>query len=219
LRIGDNMFYLFVGQDSASKDVELEKIKQEFLPTEVKEFNFDCLYARELNLPQLQEALLRLPVRTKRRIILIREAEKLKENIKEYLEECLKKPLAHAVLILDVNKAQRNDLFLRRIVPYVKLVRFKEREDLNTFRLSQEIDGKRVGHGLKTLNSLLANGEKPERIIGGLRYSWQKGYLPDQERSRRLRLLLRCDIDIKTGRLKPAFALERLVVGLCCFSF
>jgi DNA polymerase III delta subunit len=213
------MVYLFVGQDSISKDIKLEKIKQEFLPAELKEFNFDCLYARELNLLQLQESLLRLPVRAKRRIILIREAERLRENIKEYLAQSLKKPLAHAVLILDVNKAERNDLFLRRISRQVKLFHFKEKEDLNTFRLSQEIDGRRVSSGLRILNSLLADGEKPERIIGGLRYSWQRGYLSNQERSRRLRLLLRCDIDIKTGRLKPAFALERLIVGLCCFSF
>jgi len=213
------MFYLFVGQDSASKDIRLEKLKQEFLSPESKAFNFDCLYARELTLPQLQEALLRLPAGAKRRVILVREAERLKENIKEFLSRRLKEPLGHAVLILDVNKTQGNDVFLRRILPFVKLVRFQEKEALNTFRLSQEIEGRRAAVGLKVLNSLLADGEKPERIIGGLRYSWQKGYLPDEERSRRLRLLLRCDLDIKTGRLKPVFALERLIIGLCCFSF
>ena len=156
------MFYLFVGQDSASKDIRLEKLKQEFLSPESKAFNFDCLYARELTLPQLQEALLRLPAGAKRRVILVREAERLKENIKEFLSRRLKEPLGHAVLILDVNKTQGNDVFLRRILPFVKLVRFQEKEALNTFRLSQEIEGRRAAVGLKVLNSLLADGEKPQ---------------------------------------------------------
>jgi len=212
------MTYLFIGEDSLSKDIELEKIKQEHCPFEVRQFNFDCLYARELDLLKLQEALLRLPVKAKKRIILIREADRLKNNIKEYFIGYLKKPLAHVLLILDVNWEVKYDSFFRSIYKYVKVVRFKQKEALNTFRLSQEIDRRRVATSLKVLNDLLVNGEKPERIIGGLRYCLEKNYLPYQERNRRLLLLLNCDIDIKTGRLKPAFALERLVIGLCCFS-
>jgi DNA polymerase III delta subunit len=35
------------------------------------------------------------------------------------------------------------------------------------------------------------------------------------ELQRRLKLLLECDVSIKTGRLKPTLVLERLVIGLC----
>lgn len=211
------MCYLFIGEDSFSKDIKLEKIKQEFLSKETQAFNFDCLYARELDLRKFQEALLRLPIKAKKRIILIRGASKLKEDIKEYLIRYFKKPKQHALLILDVDRLDKNDDFLRRISRYASVLRFKEREILNTFRLSEEIDRRRINSGLKVLNRLLSDGEKPERIMGGLRYCWQKNYLPLQERNRRLRLLLNCDIDIKTGKLKPALALERLIVGLCCF--
>lgn len=212
------MCYLFVGEDSLSKDIKLDKIKEEFFSREVEQFNFDCLYARELDLLKLQEVLLRLPVKAKKRLILIREADKLKDNIKEYFIQYFKKPLAHALLILDVNQVDRDEAFFRRVSKYIKVFRFEGRQSLNTFRLSQEIDRKRINSGLKILNLLLVNGEKPERIMGGLRYCWQRSYLPYQERNRRLRLLLNCDIDIKTGKLKPALALERLIVSLCCFS-
>lgn len=210
------MDYLFIGEDSFSKDIKLGRIKQDILPGEVEKFNFDCLYARELDLLKLQEALLRLPVKAKKRLILIREADKLKENIKEYLIRYFKKPLAHVLLILDLSQWNRDDSFLRSISKYITTVRFKEKETLNAFRLSQEIDRRKINSSLKVLNLLLRDGERPERIMGGLRYYWQKGYLPYQEKNRRLMLLLNCDSDIKTGKLKPGFALERLIVSLCC---
>jgi len=68
------------------------------------------------------------------------------------------------------------------------------------------------------LNQLLRNGEKPERILGGLRYSWENSMADVFQIRKKLRLLLSCDIDIKTGRLRSDFALERLVVNLCCLT-
>ena len=61
----------------------------------------------------------------------------------------------------------------------------------------------------------MEDGEKPERIIGGLRYAWAKGNVYSAEAKKKLKALLNCDIDIKTGRLRPDFALEKLVIKLC----
>jgi DNA polymerase III delta subunit len=211
------MAYLFIGQDSFSKDLKLEKIKEEVFSKEVEQFNFDCLYARELDLLKLQEVLLRLPLKAKKRLILIRDADKLKDNIKEYLIGYFKKPSAHVLLILDINHVDKNDVFFQTLSKYLKIFRFEEEQAPDTFKLSEEIDRKRINSSLRILSALLLNAERPERIMGGLRYHWQKSYLPYQERNRRLKLLLNCDIDIKTGKLKPAFALERLLINLCCY--
>lgn len=70
-------------------------------------------------------------------------------------------------------------------------------------------------YALRILNELLRNGERPERILGGLRYAWEREFTPGVEAKRRLKLLLNCDINIKTGKLKPNFALEKLVISLC----
>ena len=210
------MSYLFLGQDSLSKDIKLEKIKEECLVHGFEQFNFDCLYAKELDLWKLQEALLRLPTKSRQRIVLIRDAEKLKEDVKEYLAHYVKKPFGHVQLILDVREARRSDHFLVGIAKYVKVLHFGVKEAPDTFRLCQEIESRSIKSSLKILDLLLSSGEKPEMIMGGLRYHWQKNYLPQQERAKRLRLLLSCDCDIKTGRLKPAFALERLLITLCC---
>nr|HPL83037.1 hypothetical protein [Candidatus Omnitrophota bacterium] len=64
----------------------------------------------------------------------------------------------------------------------------------------------------------IKDGERPERILGGLRYSLENNVQDVKGLRRRLKLLLNCDIEIKTGKLKPVFALEKLVVNLCALS-
>lgn len=212
------MVYLFIGDDQFSKDIKLDKIKEELFLKEFEAFNFDILYARELDLVKLQEALLRLPFKAKQRLILIKEAFSLKEPIKEYLLSYLKKNLnPSTLLILDIERLDKKDAFLNKIVGYSKVFRFKESPVQDTFQLSDEINNKRINTSLKILRGLLLSGTRPEKIMGGLRYCWENSYLSVAERKKRLNLLLNCDIEIKTGKAKPEFVLERLLIRLCCF--
>ncbi|MBU2221633.1 MAG: hypothetical protein KJ722_03350, partial [Candidatus Omnitrophica bacterium] len=50
------------------------------------------------------------------------------------------------------------------------------------------------------------------------RAAWQRQIQRPQEIRKRLKLLLNCDIEIKTGKAKPGLALERFIVSLCGFS-
>lgn len=212
------MVYLFIGDDQFSKDIKLDKIKEELFLKEFEPFNFDILYARELDLVKLQEALLRLPFKAKQRLILIKEAFSLKEPIKEYLLSYLKKNLKPpTLLILDIERLDKKDAFLNKIAYYSKVFRFKESLTPDTFHLSDEINNKRINTSLKILRGLLLSGTRPEKIMGGLRYCWENSYLSTAERKKRLNLLLNCDIEIKTGKAKPEFVLERLLIRLCCF--
>ncbi|MDD4980224.1 MAG: hypothetical protein PHC54_02975 [Candidatus Omnitrophica bacterium] len=207
--------YLFIGQDSFSKDIRLNRIKEEFLDKNTQHFNLDILYARELKLPHLQERLLSLPVKAKKRIIVIKDSQDLKEEVKEFLLRYVKKPEARVVLILDADKSSPRDDFFRQLMRHALTCRFRETVNLDAFVLSRSIDFKKTGHALWVLSQLLKNGEKPERILGGLRYSWENSVAHSLETRRKMKALLNCDIDIKTGRLKPDFVLERLVVKLC----
>jgi len=220
--------YLFIGQDSLSKDIKLKTLRQEFLKPDIEQFNLDISYARELSLKDLQEKLLCLPVRTKKRIIVIKGAGELKENIKEFIFNYVKKPYAWVILVLDINPApacrsgvnrqEPRDEFLSRISKYAQAYYFKEIIPPDTFMLVRQIDLRRPDYALRLLSQLLQNGERPERILGGLRYAWERNLSHPLEKRKRLRLILNCDIDIKTGRLKACFALEKLVVNLCCLS-
>lgn len=211
----ESSVYLFIGQDSFSKDIQIKKIKEQFLSKELEYFNLDILYTKELNLIDLQERLLSLPVKAKKRILIIKDAQSLKEDIKEFLLNYVKNPPSKILLILDINRHNPKDEFIRHITRYCKTFRFREPLYFDTFTLSRYISPRSADSALRILHQLLKNGEKPERILGGLRYVWEKDTINPLERRKRLKTLLNCDLDIKTGRLKPDFALEKLVIKLC----
>lgn len=209
------MVYLFIGTDSLSKDIQLKAIRKEFLKKETEQFNLDIVYAKELTLKDLQERLLYLPLKNSKRIVVIKDAQNLREDAREFILKYVKEPHKQIILVLDVDKRDKSEEFINHIYRYAKVYQFKETKQPDTFTLSRQIALKKPDSALRLLNQLLKAGERPERILGGLRYSLERDAAGDLTMKRRLRLLLNCDIDIKTGRLKPVFALERLVINLC----
>ena|SRR3989338_2593093 len=213
--------YLFLGQDNirpdglSQKDIALNQIKKQFLNPQVEKFNLDILYSREISLKGLQERLLAIPVKSKVRVVLIRDAGSLKEEIKEYILKYLKKPFNNLLLILDAAHYEPKDTFIKGLLNYAQVLRFKETLKVNTFNLSRAIEAGRPDFSLNVLKQLLDEGVRPEWILSGLRYAWERNLSHPLQARKRLSKLLRCDIEIKTGRLRPQFALEKLVVGLC----
>ncbi|MFC1658791.1 hypothetical protein ACFL1D_05355 [Candidatus Omnitrophota bacterium] len=222
------MTYLFIGEDEFSKDVQLEKIKQELKLGKLELFNFEILYSKGLDLKTLQERFLLLPVKSKQRLILIKDAGGLSPRIKEYILSLLKKPLAHLSLILEARSVDKRDKFFQQISRCCKLINFRQSIQVNAFTLARQIMRPAPGPGIisrdrqikpamRLLRQLLLQGERPERILGALRYQLHKERLKISAKKKRLSLLLNCDIDIKTGRLKPDLALEKLLLRLCYF--
>ncbi|MCM8782826.1 MAG: hypothetical protein NC909_00290, partial [Candidatus Omnitrophica bacterium] len=195
------MLYLFIGEDYFSKDIQLEKIKRSCFLKNLEPFNYDVFFAPDLQIEKLQESLKRLPQKAKKRVILIRQTELLKKEIKDYLCSYIKKPYPQVSLILDFREFDSQEKFNRIILRYAKVFHFRSKEILNTFRLSQEIERRRIVSALRILHTLLREGIEPEMLLGGLRYCWQTGYLSREEKKRRLTLLLDTDLSIKTGRL------------------
>lgn len=210
--------YLFAGEEPLSKDIRLKRLIQEHLAPELEKFNLNILYARELKLDDLQERLLSLPVKAKKRIIVIKGAEALKSEVKEFILEFARKPAARVILVVDVNRMDADDKFTKALARYAEVSRFKEKFIADTFGLGRAIESRRPDEALRVLNNLLENGKKPEWILGGLRYVFQKGTLSALKKKNRLKLLLACDVDIKTGKMPPVFAMERLVVKLSCLG-
>jgi DNA polymerase III delta subunit len=210
--------YLLVGQDVNSKDIKINRIKQQFLSAAAQDFNQDILYARDTKLKELQEKLLFLPLRSEKRIVVIKNAEELKEDAKVFLIEYVKNPYPKTILILDIASFDPKDRFISQLARYAEVSRFQETHFLNTFDLSRQIDYGKTAVSLKILNRLLQNGEKPERIMGGLRVTWERYARDPALFKKRIKYLLLCDIEIKTGRLKSNLALEKLIVNLCAFK-
>ncbi len=113
------MIYLFIGQDSpykdtpfSSKDTQLKHIKEENLAKEVEQFNLDILYAEALKLKELQEKLLALPVKSPKRIIVIKNAQELAQDIKDFIAEWVKLERKVTLLLLDVEDQGKGEAFL-----------------------------------------------------------------------------------------------------------
>lgn len=210
-----NGVYLFIGEDSFSKDIKLQRIKQEFLSSAEKNFNLDVLYAKGLDLLTLQERIQTLPLKSKKRIIVIKDAQRLADNIKKFLLDYVRHAPPSVILVLDISQKNYKDEFISHLCRYAQVCRFRESVQLDTFALARPIEAKRTDYALRLLSGLLKDGEKPERILGGLRYIWERDSASGIQTRKRLKALLDCDIDIKTGRLRPDFALEKLVVRLC----
>lgn len=211
----EKMVYLFVGQDIPAKDAALKRIKEKFLPPKLIDFNFDILYTDELSLEALQEKLLFLPVGAPKRVVLIRNAQDLEEEQKDFILRWALKENKNLLLILDFPQQKENAKFINALNNNAQVMRFKEDIPLNAFNLSRQIEYRYTEGALKILKNLIKEGQKPEMILGALRYSLQSNTLSPLLLRRRIKLLLNCDIEIKTGRFKPVFALEKLVVNLC----
>jgi len=213
-----NGVYLLIGQDIQAKEIQLKKIKQEFLPKELQDFNSDTLYAKDTTLKEIQERCLRLPLKSAKRVVVIKDAQSLDEDSRNFLSAYCKEAPKELVLVLDFEHYDYKDRFIKDMHACASIIRFRETANPDAFALARQIESRKADPALRLLSQLLNNGEAPERILGGLRFAWERQNIRDQESARRLKLLLACDIEIKTGRLKPACALEKLIVSLCCFA-
>lgn len=213
-----NMVYLLIGQDIAAKETQLKKIKQESLSPELQDFNLDTLYAKEITLKDIQERLLAIPLKSAKRVMVIKDADSLNEESRNFLLSYAKKPHKQLVLVLDFAQYDYKDEFIKGICAHASILRFKEIVNPDTFALNRQIELRKTDSALRLLQQLLKNGEAPERILGGLRYGWEKQDIQSPGARRKLKLLLGADLEMKTGRLKPACALEKLVVSLCGFA-
>ena len=212
------MVYLLVGQEPQAKESQLNKIKQESLPKELQDFNAETLYGQDAQLKKIQERFLAFPLKSPQRVIVIKDADSLDAASRNFLLKYAQSPYKNLVLVLDFEHYDYRDDFIKGISRYAKVIRFKENIEPDAFALSRQIELKKTDYSLRLLNQLLKNGEAPERILGGLRYALERQGLEHRQVKKMLKLLLSCDIEIKTGRLKPAFALEKLVVSLCAFA-
>ncbi|MDD5692640.1 MAG: hypothetical protein PHP10_05635 [Candidatus Omnitrophica bacterium] len=212
------MVYLLIGQDIQAKEIQLQKIKQEFLPKELQDFNSDTLYAKDTALKEIQERLASLPLKNAKRVVVIKDAQSLDDASRDFLGAYCKKAPKELILVLDFEHYDHKNRFIKDLQGCATITRFRETVNPDAFSLARQIESGKADAALRLLNQLLNNGEAPERILGALRFAWERQNMGSKDSRRRLKLLLACDIEIKTGRLKPAYALEKLIVSLCCFA-
>ena len=218
------MLYLFIGEDEPAKQEKIHSLKSELLKKGFEDFNYEALDAKELTLPILKEALSRLPAESPQRIMVIKNIFRLPDELKDYFTAQMEKLPKDLSIILEASVIPKEEsAFFNKISRYGKVIPFKTKEKINAFGLARAIERKDADSALNMLIDLFRNGEKPERILGALRYQFVKSDFsftaPDslklKEKKEKVSLLLETDLNLKTGKVKPEFALEALVVKLC----
>lgn len=210
------MIYLFIGEDELAKTEKIRYFKKQLFDSKLEPFNSEVFQAKELSLPLFKEALGRIPQAAKNRLLVIKDILKLKNSLQEYFLSQIESLPSNLIIILDIVKIPpEKNLFINRILKIAKAVYFKSKESANAFDLARALEEKNADYGLNVLADLFKSGEKPERILGALRYQFAKHSLNREEKIKKIGLLLEADINLKSGKLKPEFALELLVVKLC----
>ena len=212
------MIYLLLGEDRPAKDRKVNEIKISCLPSDdARKLDYELLHAIKLDPVVLKKAILALPAVAKRRLILIRTAEKLSAHNQEIISDFIRSGDEHAVLILDSDESALKGGFARDVMAVAEVTRFGRRGKKNDiWGVTGAIEACDPGEALKILDTLLKDGDSPLRIMGGLVWFW--GSLRNRVSAdgfkKGLLVLQEADLNIKRSRLKPEYAVEIAVTKL-----
>ena len=133
------MTYLFLGQDLTAKNTKIAEIKKKVCPSpEALKFDCETLYAQKLGPDELKKALIALPAVSKERLIIIKECHKLTAQNKELILELIRNP-GPCILLLDSEKWDKADAFVKKLSRTAKILQFKTETPLDVFSLTRLI--------------------------------------------------------------------------------
>ena len=210
-------YYLLSGDDSLEKDQKIEQIKSDMLQTnEAKEFDFEVLYSHKLNAEVLKKSLIAVPAVAPQRVVVIYAIQKLSPHNKDIIIDFLEKKEQHVTLILSDDTVDAKNSFIKKITPFVKMLRFSKGKKKNVFDLTNVMSKRNGTQALKILHELMDDGNHPLQLMGGLIWYWgkEKSKLTSERFQKGLQRLQEADLNIKRSRLKPSEAMEVLVIRL-----
>ena len=211
------MIFLFLGNNPPAKTKEINDIKAKYLSAkDAAHFDFELLYADKLEADELKKALLALPAVSKKRVVVVKAIEKLKEPHQKIIAGFLAEKDAPVVLILDSDQTQIKGAFINDVRRIAKTTVYQDEARQNVFDMTRAMERRQPVEALKILSDILDEGDQPVQIMGALVWFWgrKRSDVPLKRFQRGLECLQEADLNIKRSRLRPQFALEKLVVSL-----
>ncbi len=211
------MTYLFIGPDIPQKDAKLAELKAKtFSDPAALAFDYELLHAHKLDSDTLKKSLLSLPHIAAKRLVIIRQGERLKDRNLEIVLEFLNDPLKTTVVVLDYDDLDLKSALFNKLKPLTEVTFFGEGKALNVFDMTRAIGQRNGGEALRILHELLENNTHPLQIMGGLVWYWgkERDRLSSKNFQKGLMALEEGDLNIKRSRLKPEYAIEKVVIEL-----
>ncbi|MCA9398253.1 MAG: hypothetical protein KC618_00780, partial [Candidatus Omnitrophica bacterium] len=194
----------------------IAELKSKILQTnDAFKFDFDLLHANRLSAEDLKKSLIALPAIASKRLVVLRDIEKLSPQNKDLILEFIDKDESCIDLILDANQVDGRSAFMKKVTDKAKVVRFAVHEKANVFDMTK-IMLRSPAEALKMLTQLLEEGSHPLQILGGLVWFWGKSRerLSPAQFKKGLLALQEADLNIKRSRTRPEHSLEILIVKL-----
>lgn len=210
------MNYLLTGDDLKAKDAKVSQIKSKlFKDGSALNFDFELLDAVGMPVDTLKKALITLPVINPKRLVLVRNAHKLKTADAAVLMEFLKHPRDHVDIIVETSEgALKGEL--KEAASVCTVTSTGQVSAGNVFDMTKHMAAGRTKEALALLNGFYAAGTHPLQIMGGLVWFWGKEGRPlgKAKFEYGLNALEEADLNIKRSRLNPEYAVEKVVVEL-----
>ena len=211
------MTYLLIGPDLSKKDAKIAELKNKlFKDPSALSFDHELLHAHKLDPDDLKKSLLTLPHLAPVRLVVLRQCERLKDRSREIVLEFLAEDIKTTVLVLDFDELDIKSAFFAKLRPLTETVFFGDERSFNVFDMTRAISSRNALDALKILHELLGNNTHPLQIMGGLVWYWgkERDRLSPQRFHKGLSVLEEADLNIKRSRLKPEYAVEKVVVEL-----
>ena len=211
------MTYLFNGYDLHKKDAKLSDLKAKFFKNpSALAFDFEIASAHKLDSDDLKKSLLAIPHLTAQRMVVLRQCEKLSEHNREMILEFVQQDSKTVVLVLDYDDMDVKSSFYSKLKPFVQFISFGQEKVLNVFDMTRAMTARDAAGAIKMLHELMENNTHPLQIMGGLVWYWSKERerLSTDRFQKGLAILQEGDLNIKRSRMKPEYAVEKVVVEL-----
>jgi len=108
--------YFFYGDEDYLIDNLIKSIKEKVVDEKTKDFNYDFLYADEVDGNDILNLITSLPMMTDYRLVIIKSVQKLSISDKRILEKYLDSPVLSTVLVLTANRVDRRKKFYSKLV-------------------------------------------------------------------------------------------------------
>ena len=212
------MIYLLCGLDNQAKEKKIAEIKaKSFSSHEAVSFDYQILHGPKLDNATLKKSLIALPSLSKKRLVLIRQADKLTTENKNLIAELIGDIKDFLIIILDAENAKAGGALKKKFSKQIKVLHFEEEAKLGVFDLTRAISQNKKANALDVLAQLLGDGTHPLQLMGGILWEWKKNRprLSFERFKDGLLALEEADVNIKRSRLRADYALEVLVIKLC----
>jgi hypothetical protein len=204
------------GSDQSLKDQALRSLTQTHLAQGSEAFDLDIMSVHRRHPDEFRKSLLTLPVMSSKRVVVMRGCDKLSAVQREKCLALLDAPMDHVVWVLDWMRPDGKQAFYKKAVKLARVVDCGVEQPSNVFDMTKLMARGQAKDALKVLTALMADGQHPLQIMGGLVWFWgkQKVRLTPGQFQKGMNALQDTDLHIKRSRMRPDHAMEVLVVRL-----